>query len=423
MPTFPAMTGRIWLFSSCLCGVIRKRSNNNEDQYDSRHTFFQPLGQFVAFILLIGVSVANAQAPELMVKNAWARTPLAPQNNTAVYMVLENASATSRSVVSVTTQDAEKAELHEVRMEGGMMTMMPTKEIAVPAKGSVELKPGGFHIMLFALKKPVKAGDQVNVVLTLNDGATVPVAATVRAADANPSAAPSGSGRSMPGMKLMKTRRTFARLLCLVILTALAAAGCGRQEPAIVKIGGDFTLTDQNGMPFELSSLRGDVVLIFFGYTSCPDACPTTMSKLATVYRELGADASRVKTVYISVDSQRDTPAVMKEYLTNFKSINAIGLTGSREEIDKVTTLFAARYVITPLPDMPASHEMYTVGHTTSVYGLDADGRTRLIFPYEASVADMTQGIREILRVRRAAIARTPVQIGFQWSSTAASHL
>ena len=166
---------------------------------DSRVMFAQPRAQFLVFIVLMGASVANAQVPELTVKNAWARTPLAPQNNTAVYMVLENPSAMPRSVVSVTTQDAERAELHEVRMEGGMMTMMPTKEIAVPAKGNVELKPGGFHVMLFALKKPVKPGDQVNIVLTLNDGATVPVAATVRAPDANSNAAPSRGGGSMPG--------------------------------------------------------------------------------------------------------------------------------------------------------------------------------------------------------------------------------
>jgi copper(I)-binding protein len=162
-------------------------------------TLARPL-KFLAFIFLIGASVAGAQAPELTVKNAWARTPLAPQNNTAVYMVLENASSMPRSVVSVSTQDAERAELHEVRMEGGMMTMMPTKEIAVPAKGSVELKPGGFHVMLFTLKKPLKPGDQVNIVLKLSGGASVPVTATVRAPDASPNAAPSGGGRSMPGM-------------------------------------------------------------------------------------------------------------------------------------------------------------------------------------------------------------------------------
>jgi protein SCO1/2 len=171
----------------------------------------------------------------------------------------------------------------------------------------------------------------------------------------------------------------------------------------VLDIGGDFTLADQDGMPFELSSLRGKAVLIFFGYTACPDACPTTMSKLASVYRELGADAARVQTVYISVDTQRDTPAVLKEYLTNFKSVSAIGLTGSVEQIDQVTALFRAAYRITPVPEMPESHEAYTVGHTTSVYALDADGRTRLIFPYEASVEDMTSGIRDVLSVARTA--------------------
>jgi protein SCO1/2 len=205
--------------------------------------------------------------------------------------------------------------------------------------------------------------------------------------------------------------------MCLVCLAAWGITGCGQKEPETLNIGGDFTLTDQDGMPFALSSLRGKAVLIFFGYTSCPDACPTTMSKLASVYRELGADAARVKTVYISVDGRRDTPAVMKEYLTNFKSVNAIGLTGSLEEIDKVTALFGARYRITPVPDMPESHEMYTVGHTTSVYALDADGRTRLLFPYEASVAEMTSGIRQILRTRRAAAAANPERQGFRWSS------
>jgi copper(I)-binding protein len=107
----------------------------------------------------------------------------------------------SRSVVSVTTQDAEKAELHEVRMESGMMTMMPTKEITVPARGSVELKPGGLHVMFFGLKKPLQPGDQVSLVLKLNDGVSVPVAATVRARVANPPAASSEGGRSMPGTK------------------------------------------------------------------------------------------------------------------------------------------------------------------------------------------------------------------------------
>jgi len=190
-------------------------------------------------------------------------------------------------------------------------------------------------------------------------------------------------------------RRTW--IIAFLSLSALLAAGCGAGKPPILNIGGDFTLTDQNGMPFQLSSLRGNVVLVFFGYTSCPDACPTTMSKLASVYRSLGADASRVKTLYISVDTQRDTPPVLKEYLTNFKTVDAIGLTGTVPQIDKVTGLFGAQYEITPMPGMPASHNMYSVAHTTSVYALDSEGKTRFIFDYDATVAQMTQGIREIL--------------------------
>jgi protein SCO1 len=201
----------------------------------------------------------------------------------------------------------------------------------------------------------------------------------------------------------MKTRRTFNRRLCLASLAALLAAGCGREALPVLNVGGDFALTDQDGTQFELSSLRGKAVLIFFGYTSCPDVCPTTMSKLASVYRELGPDAARVQTVYISVDTQRDTPAVLKEYLTNFKSVSAIGLTGTVSEIDKVTALFGALYRITLLLDTSGSEETYTVGHTTSVYALDPNGRTRLIFPYEATVAEITKGIRQTLQTEPAA--------------------
>src|SRR5215469_2575956 len=88
-----------------------------------------------------------------------------------------------------------------------------------------------------------------------------------------------------------------------VVLFALAAISCQRELP-VLKTGGDFSLTDHNGQPFQLSSLRGRAVLIFFGYTSCPDACPTTLSKLSSVYRHLGAEAKDVKTLYISVDPE-----------------------------------------------------------------------------------------------------------------------
>jgi protein SCO1/2 len=181
-----------------------------------------------------------------------------------------------------------------------------------------------------------------------------------------------------------------------VLAMVVPLAACHRSTAPslpVLPIGGDFTLTDHNGQQFELASLRGRAVLIFFGYTFCPDACPTTLSKLASVYRKLGRDASRVKTLYISVDPQRDTPAVLKADLSNF-DVDALGLTGTKAEIDEVVKTFGAAYEIVPMPNSAAK---YSVAHTTSMYALDASGRTRIEFAYEAPVDDIVTGLREIL--------------------------
>jgi len=179
----------------------------------------------------------------------------------------------------------------------------------------------------------------------------------------------------------------------LAALLLLLAAGCRHAELPVLPVGGDFVLTDFNNQRFELSSLRGKAVLIFFGYTSCPDVCPTTLSKLSSVYTRLGADSHRVKTLYITVDPARDTPLVLKEDLSSFQ-IDAIGLTGTKSEIDKVVGLYGASYEIIPLPDSAAK---YTVAHSTTLYGLDAKGRARILFPYEATVDQIVEGMRAIL--------------------------
>jgi protein SCO1/2 len=173
-----------------------------------------------------------------------------------------------------------------------------------------------------------------------------------------------------------------------------AAAGC-RQAPQLPVLhdGGDFALTDHNGQHFELSSLRGKAVLIFFGYTSCPDVCPTTLSKLSEVYKRMGDDSKRVKTLYITVDPGRDTPAILKDDLSNFE-LDALGLTGTKAEIDKVVALYGARYEIVPLPDSAAK---YSVTHTATLYALDTSGRTRFEFPYDAKVEEIVAGLKAIL--------------------------
>lgn len=182
----------------------------------------------------------------------------------------------------------------------------------------------------------------------------------------------------------------------LLSLAAVATISCShvpQEELPVLSIGGDFVLTDHNGQRFELSSLHGKAVLIFFGYSSCPDACPTTLSKLSSVYRRLGNDAKQVKTLYISVDPERDTPAALKADLANFQ-LDALGLTGAKADIDKVVKQYGASYEIVPLPDSAAK---YSIAHSTTLYALDTSGKVRITFPYEATVAQIVTGVQQIL--------------------------
>lgn len=185
-------------------------------------------------------------------------------------------------------------------------------------------------------------------------------------------------------------------IICLAALGCLSCSRTAVSQLPILPVGGEFALTDHNGQPFHLSSLRGKAVLIFFGYTSCPDACPTTLSKLSSVYRKLGEDAKRVKTLYISVDPERDTPDVLKADLASFQ-LDALGLTGSKADIDKAVNLYKAEYEIVPTPNSAAK---YTVAHSTTLYALDKTGRTRIEFSYDASVDEIANGLREILAAR-----------------------
>ncbi|MBL0173034.1 MAG: SCO family protein [Gemmatimonadaceae bacterium] len=193
---------------------------------------------------------------------------------------------------------------------------------------------------------------------------------------------------------------SLARRITSVMLSGLVAAtavSCTAKSVGdalpVLSIGGDFALTDHNKEHFELSTLRGKVVLVFFGYSMCPDFCPITLSKLSTVSNRLGDDRSQIKTLYISVDPERDTPEVLKEDLKSFK-LDALGLTGTKAEIDTVVALFGASYEIVPTPTSVAK---YTVSHSTSLYVLDKQGRVRLELPYEATVEEILKGIRAVL--------------------------
>jgi periplasmic copper chaperone A len=139
----------------------------------------RPISLAVLALLVVGLGVAEAQAP-LSASGAWVREPVPGRTVTAAFVVIENAGAADLQIVGATCDAAGIVEMHEMVRSGDMMKMAPVKSIAVPAKGKVELKPGGLHLMLFELNKPLKEGDTVNLTLTTDTGAKVQAAAAVK---------------------------------------------------------------------------------------------------------------------------------------------------------------------------------------------------------------------------------------------------
>ncbi len=142
-----------------------------------------------AWVVIAGVSAiaagvwpapAHAQTPPPALSGAWVREPVPGRDVTAAYVVVENPGTTDLHIVSASADAAGTVEIHEMVRSGDMMKMSPVKSITVPAKGRVELKPGGLHLMLFSLKKPLKDGDSVEVTLTTDAGAAVKTKAAVK---------------------------------------------------------------------------------------------------------------------------------------------------------------------------------------------------------------------------------------------------
>jgi protein SCO1 len=161
----------------------------------------------------------------------------------------------------------------------------------------------------------------------------------------------------------------FSGSLLVGLLLMLWALGGLRTATAPAAIGGPFQLTDQTGQTVTEKSLQGRPTLIFFGFTHCPDVCPTSLFEISEVLRAMGKDADRVNAYFISVDPERDTKAAMKDYLSSFDP-HLKGLTGNPEAMAKVISEFRVYAKKVPLKDGD-----YTMDHTALIYLMDRDGR------------------------------------------------
>jgi protein SCO1/2 len=189
------------------------------------------------------------------------------------------------------------------------------------------------------------------------------------------------------------------KLPAVVLLMVLSLTGCGGpsfrgsvlDEPVDVP---DWTLNDEHGDLFRLSDQQGNVVLLFFGYTSCPDVCPTTLATWRKIHEALGDKAQRVRFVFVTVDPERDTAERLGLHVNAFNP-DFIGLTGTPEELDPVYEAFDIYYE----KDTSSGSALgYLVNHTATTFVLDPEGRWRLRETYGTEAADIVHDIQQLLK-------------------------
>jgi protein SCO1/2 len=201
----------------------------------------------------------------------------------------------------------------------------------------------------------------------------------------------------------MMERKTLLVGLSAFLLVGLVAAGVylfskpdtfrGTTYAEPYPVAPEIQLTRIDHKDFRLSEMRGNVVALFFGYTSCPDVCPTTMAELNQALGELGDQADQVQVLFVTVDPERDTPERVQEYVQHFNP-DFIGLSGSEAELAKVWSSYGVfREVVDG-----TSAAGYLVNHTARVTLIDQQGNLRVSFPFDTPVEDVVHDLELLLR-------------------------
>ena len=197
----------------------------------------------------------------------------------------------------------------------------------------------------------------------------------------------------------MKTRHkavfnaAMRSLSCMMFATALLLNGPPLAATSSVTIGGPFTLTGSDGTTVTDQTYRGRWLLVFFGYTSCPDVCPTTLFEIATALQKLGPDAAKVQPIFITVDPQRDTRQVLEEYTRSFDR-RIVGLTGTSDQIAAAAQEYGAYYVRRHTG--PAGED-YLIAHSSYLYLMNPRGQFVRGVDAGTSADRLTEMLRELM--------------------------
>ena len=186
-----------------------------------------------------------------------------------------------------------------------------------------------------------------------------------------------------------------------MVLAAFVLAGCqpAPQPPAFqatditgAAFARDFRLTDHNGQVRSLADFKGQVVAIFFGYTHCPDVCPTTLSDFAAALEQLGPQGERVQVIFVTVDPERDTPDLLKQFVPAFNP-RFLGMFTDAETLKRLATEYKVVYQKTSVK----AADDYLIDHSAGTYVYDPQGRLRLLMPYGSSPDAIAQDLKTLL--------------------------
>jgi len=184
--------------------------------------------------------------------------------------------------------------------------------------------------------------------------------------------------------------------VCCVVLASCDRSSSSLSLKATDITGADFgldlQLTDFNGQARKLADFRGKAVVVFFGYTHCPDVCPTTMSELASAMKKLGAEADKVQVLFVTADPERDTPEILKQYVTAFDP-RFLGLRGTSEQ-----TAQAGKDFKVLIQKNPGNTANYTVDHSSGTYLYDPQGRLRVYVSYGQGADVFAHDIAALLK-------------------------
>ena len=190
-----------------------------------------------------------------------------------------------------------------------------------------------------------------------------------------------------------------ALALALVVLLALqwqVRRQALERLPVNSRMGGDFVLPSTLGQPLDTRTLRGKIVLLNFGFTSCPDVCPMVLARLRQTVKELGEDAANVQVVFVSFDPARDTLPVLKGYVQHFDPA-FIGATGTEVQVAQT----AARYGVVFLQEKGGSAAGYGFAHSDYIYLLDGEGRVRKLYANDARTTEIADDVRLLQKAAR----------------------